>query len=471
MCNSCSMEYCITFGTTPSLECLLCGQGVHEDCFKSATQSAPIPTLKGLHWLCSHCEDRASLVENNNTSSIPSQNTDVDPPYPSTEENPDVKPPELQDVVGEDRVPVTTDSNTSLSTLSTETTSATIQSETADADEVGIIQINNDPPSSNQAKFVNETICHSSSATTPNTILPNPSQQLRKICYHYENNKCRFGLSGRGCPYLHPKPCRQFIAYGSRHRWGCNRGQKCNFFHPKVCRSSSDYSECYNLECSLWHLKGTKRYPEFPITTPQNNPQQPRPRIPTLVEEVNKRSYTSDNQVHPLWSTINQNAYSDARRQNPPAHHDNTPSDTGKENNHFLVLLQEIRQQLKCVESAQQSQAHTIRNMINNHTEPQYYNQQKVPSHLQVPVFNQQKNPIIHPQSQPLNHQLLPNHNPSLNHHAMVTTTPPPQIIHHQPQLNQAPHAQHQAVTNLEVMPNQIHRPQAHQPQMYWGRQ
>ena len=89
--------------------------------------------------------------------------------------------------------------------------------------------------------------------------------KARPICAYYRRGQCRYGMSGKGCSRAHPSLCRKLMNNGNKHPQGCSKGKSCDKFHPKMCPSSIDHRECLNDECSMWHVKGTRR----------NNSRQP----------------------------------------------------------------------------------------------------------------------------------------------------------------------------------------------------
>ena len=79
--------------------------------------------------------------------------------------------------------------------------------------------------------------------------------------------KCPHGVTGKTphnglseCNNFHPKRCNKFVRNGTNKKYGCRRGDRCMFFHPKPCPSSVSDKSCYDKECTLTHLVGTKRY-------------------------------------------------------------------------------------------------------------------------------------------------------------------------------------------------------------------
>ena len=85
------------------------------------------------------------------------------------------------------------------------------------------------------------------------------STPKKQTCRHYKNNTCRFGISGKGCSYVHPKRCSKLMNHGTRTGKGCNKGNKCEDFHPKMCPLSISNSECFDQSCTFCHVKGTRR--------------------------------------------------------------------------------------------------------------------------------------------------------------------------------------------------------------------
>ena len=81
---------------------------------------------------------------------------------------------------------------------------------------------------------------------------------------------CRYGLVGRGCKYIHPKPCSRLMEHGTKGKNGCKKGEKCHKFHPGICKHSLARHECFNNSCRYFHIKGTRRNKAISnIPTPQ----------------------------------------------------------------------------------------------------------------------------------------------------------------------------------------------------------
>lgn len=87
------------------------------------------------------------------------------------------------------------------------------------------------------------------------------AKKTKKICFHYRQNRCKYGVGGRNCPFYHPKLCNRYKAFGLDSVKGCKEGKDCQYLHPAICFASERRRECFNLQCNKLHLKGTRRYP------------------------------------------------------------------------------------------------------------------------------------------------------------------------------------------------------------------
>ena len=47
--------------------------------------------------------------------------------------------------------------------------------------------------------------------------------------------------------------------HGSKQPNGCIKGKSCSSFHPKMCPGSMAKGACYDKDCQLTHVRGTKR--------------------------------------------------------------------------------------------------------------------------------------------------------------------------------------------------------------------
>ena len=76
-----------------------------------------------------------------------------------------------------------------------------------------------------------------------------------KICQFYVQFRCKFGRTGTGCEYLHPKICLSYMKKGLK---GCTKDDKCDYVHPKMCSLSLEGKKCGKKRCFLGHIQGTK---------------------------------------------------------------------------------------------------------------------------------------------------------------------------------------------------------------------
>ena len=44
----------------------------------------------------------------------------------------------------------------------------------------------------------------------------------QKICVHYRSNRCRHGMKGKECSFLHPERCKKLMQHGTKQPDGCN---------------------------------------------------------------------------------------------------------------------------------------------------------------------------------------------------------------------------------------------------------
>ena len=83
-----------------------------------------------------------------------------------------------------------------------------------------------------------------------------PSAKSLEHCTFYLKNKCRFGVSGKGCGFTHPKRCNKFMDLG---RYGCKSDDICKKFHPRVCNDSYRHMQCTKKKCDWLHIRKTRK--------------------------------------------------------------------------------------------------------------------------------------------------------------------------------------------------------------------
>ena len=121
------------------------------------------------------------------------------------------------------------------------------------------------------------------------------------ICSFYIKGTCRYGISGRLCPKYHPKACKKLLQNGNKSPNGCNLGKNCDKHHPQMCYSSLRTRTCYNQDCKLVHVKGTKR-----IKQQSNNPSQSPAHIPRLQDfRPNQQQNPTHDRQHSAQAHLN----------------------------------------------------------------------------------------------------------------------------------------------------------------------
>ena len=232
-CNICKTMYYVRLGEVPLLTCEICGQGSHNRCILDKLMipddmkdsfepdqalSKLNPTLlPGLHYLCGACEE--TTIPQKENGLLRRYTIAQGQPATSQQENEETNPDE-EPSTGED---VTTDQGRSPS-----------------------------PSSDNRASPPNQD-------TTISTPPQRSHSDPLKICRFYRKGTCRYGLSGKGCPHEHPKPCKKLLMHGNKGPRGCTLGRaNCDKFHPRMCPSSLTSGECLTTNCSLRHVAGTK---------------------------------------------------------------------------------------------------------------------------------------------------------------------------------------------------------------------
>ena len=91
-------------------------------------------------------------------------------------------------------------------------------------------------------------------------VVQQPERTTKKVCPFYRNGTCRGGRAGVGCENDHAKACKKRLQHGNKAPRGCTLGRaKCGKFHPRMCATSMSKGICFNVDCQLSHVAGTKR--------------------------------------------------------------------------------------------------------------------------------------------------------------------------------------------------------------------
>ena len=246
-CPICSESYCVERDELGLLPCSICGQACHTPCLlgllgipemdrssfgpgEAKSKINPY-NLPGIFYICKVCEEshipseeagkrKKGPIQSTTIETVISEETSVSR-QPVTSE--DVQPHDLPDHTDNNVGP---DNPPNLPPLQRHGTSQD--------------QTNNGQTNSDQTRGRTD---------------------FSQVCPFYHKGTCRYGISGRGCPKLHPKPCRKMLAHGNRGPRGCNRGAQCDKYHPKMCPTSLKNGECLRETCKLRHVKGTRRVP------------------------------------------------------------------------------------------------------------------------------------------------------------------------------------------------------------------
>jgi hypothetical protein len=110
-----------------------------------------------------------------------------------------------------------------------------------------------------------ETVENDKEAADQETSKPTENSSVKEAssipttCWFFKQNICKFGMSGKGCKFSHPKICQKLLSHGTKSPKGCQKDGKCRFFHPVMCRNSLRKRLCTNQSCEFMHIRGTKR--------------------------------------------------------------------------------------------------------------------------------------------------------------------------------------------------------------------
>lgn len=243
-CGLCKQTYVVKISGPHLLSCSICHQEVHHECYQSLFRTdnegtmlvKKLMDLPGFHYMCMSCEEDTIPDGRVRRSQSESKLT-------------------------------TGDSNNTVHVCGAAGGDEPTHVKVIQQEEEKLETSNND----NLVPSISHTKVKKKTPLNPEVVVEIPStakgaaedpEKIDKsthVCKHYKNNQCKFGISGKDCPFLHPKRCSKLMNHGTRSDRGCNLGAKCKDFHPKMCPMSISKSECYDQSCSLCHVKGTKR--------------------------------------------------------------------------------------------------------------------------------------------------------------------------------------------------------------------
>ena len=135
------------------------------------------------------------------------------------------------------------------------------------------IDLSNIPPSHTNPRE-DQHRPHTNSDQHTNQVKNKPQKPL---CRYHKKGICKFGASGKNCPFTHPHLCERFIRNGQGHQ-GCKRGPQCKYLHPHICNDSWRKGECLKSNCIYIHLQGTKTVKQRPQNQRQARQQEMLPK-------------------------------------------------------------------------------------------------------------------------------------------------------------------------------------------------
>ncbi|CAI9715633.1 KAG0712776.1hypothetical protein GWK47_017709 [Octopus vulgaris] len=327
-CKMCDKQYCITFGQKPALACFICGQGIHEACYLKKINNHIIPDILGLHWLCSYCSPRATITNEPRT-------------LPQTGRS-------KQTLIGE-----TDMANKSCHTQAIQVPLVNDKNEDNDM-QTPTKQETGDPAEKDQTSHEKKQ------------IQSKRSNEGRPVCIHYRRNKCKHGLSGTGCMYSHPKPCRPYINFGTDRKKGCQNGRECELLHPKMCRNSLRKKECFGKNCKFMHRKGTIRIKTTEPTPPGPSSAGYENHFPKM-RKPGHGSAGYENHFPKMrnpghGSTVNEN-HATQLHTSAVTNPNSQKFDIVMNESSFLGIIYQLQQQLYSIQTTQQNQATLIQRL------------------------------------------------------------------------------------------------------------
>ena len=255
-CRKCKVHYIVKPIDCPELHCMWCKVGMH-DC----TKMNQMKDRPGIKWLCETCEpifnthyltklDPVAIFEGFELRKPPSTTNKV--VESEKEEVEMLVNQESEQVALPSKVPTRGDR------------------EQEDMEKIEVVAEihrgkNGDTRISKKQK---DTIKTKDDKDANNHHLPTsitPTGNERKICWFYENRKCKFGEQ---CRNHHPEACQQLLEYGK-----CTK-DRCNLVHPNVCRLFFQQGGCRRMNC--WYIHPSKLENRNEDRTSENGTQRNR---------------------------------------------------------------------------------------------------------------------------------------------------------------------------------------------------
>ena len=281
-CFICESEYTIAKDEVPLLRCAFCGQGIHSPCLLQLLEVSPEQqdsfgpeevqnkinpcNLPGFFYICHCCEK----------DKIPSDDVGKKKSHINREETLN----HTTSLGGTDHL--IHDGGAAavegvMVASGTESREPDISNEVEETPHRQQNVVDRQPVQGQRSLLVNPGV-----NSRPNNQNERPNNQNERfnngtmqdveagrlrVCSFYRRGTCRYGISGKGCPRSHPKPCRRFMQHGNKTPRGCSEGRTCSKFHPQICNNSLTRGECLNDKCTFPHIKGTRRLNSPPKRT------------------------------------------------------------------------------------------------------------------------------------------------------------------------------------------------------------
>ena len=293
-CGTCSQEFVVSLGETVLLSCSICGQGIHNRCLAMKLGVAEVDleqmthddvqkslnpkSLQTLVYLCGYCHNSTIPSPDQGRKSKKKDNV-KSKKNPKAAAGPAVKTPAIVKI-GDNWTDIDSDTGTGTQPPISHSDEDSRESNDADSES----ESDSDKPHSRRKSPLRRRSTHKelkgedgASNNKKKDAHPeaktedSSSKRDKPVCPFYRQGQCRHGISGKGCSKAHPQLCRKLMLNGTRGPRGCNKGKECERFHPKMCSSSINHAECLNVNCSLYHVKGTRRLNSAPRTQDQPN--------------------------------------------------------------------------------------------------------------------------------------------------------------------------------------------------------
>ena len=223
ICMYCEEQYTISPDETPLVCCYVCNHGAHMECIqdelRKINSSEDIFKMKGVVWICAECDAAQD----------------------------DQAPPQKKHSV-KFKQPIA-----------------------GESEEAPVMVAAEDIGETDNSNGTNQN------QPVQSRVEPPRNEENIAVCIHYKQGRCMYGISGNGCKYRHPKPCKKLLNHGIRGTNGCENGNQCEFLHPRMCRNSLFKKACFNSQCKDRHVRGTwKKVPGDGNTHPRpQNDRQP----------------------------------------------------------------------------------------------------------------------------------------------------------------------------------------------------